>query len=180
MSLDKDMKWAREEAEPAMREILKRGLGEAVDPNREVIAGGYEQAIEYARVERDKYVGEVGKRDGNYVYHFWPRTAELLPTFGDKLGDAMLKVFKYPDRVSSKHDEIVRCHEGEAGSDGTQPLCRYWGTPDEFVNGACPNCGSTNTAISMSSWAVRVTGYADNPLADDLAASVFNELDSLL
>ena len=182
MTTREDMQWARDEAEPAMREILKRGLGEAVDPDREVIAGGYEQAIEYARVEREKYVAEVGKRDGNYIYHFWPRTEDLLPTFGDKLGDAMLQVFKYPERVSAKHDEVVRCFQGEKGvtTTSTEPLCRFWGSRDDFANNACPNCGSENIGVSMCSWAVRVTGYADNPLADELAGSVFDVLDRLL
>ena len=174
------MAWAKDEAEPAMRKILQAGLGEAVDPDREVLAGGYEQAIEFTRLEREKYVGEVGKRDGNYVYHFWPRSHDLLPTFGDKLGDVFLAVFKFPERLSSKHDEIIRCYEGEEGSDASTILCRFWGTSEDFPNNTCPNCGSKNVKISQSSWAVRVTGYADNPLADELASSIFDKLDKIL
>ena len=175
-----DFEWANNEAVPAMRQILERGLGAVADPNKEVFAGGYEQAIEYARVEREKYVGEVGKRDGNYVFHFWPRTHDLLPTFGDKLGDAFLAIFKFPERVSAKHDEIVRCFEGEDSASADRILCRFWGDSKDFEKGACPSCGSANFKTTQSSWGVRVTGYADNPLADELAAGVFDKLDALL
>lgn len=176
---------AFEEAKPAMEameELLKKGLSQKdAEPLREFVGGGYEQAIEYARVERQRYVAEVGKRDGNYVFHFWPRTEDLLPAFGDKLGDAMISTFKYPERISAKHDEVWRCYQGEKGTTttSTEPLCRFWGTREDFENGACPNCGSQNVGISMSSWAVKVTGYADNPLADELATSVFDRLDGL-
>lgn len=146
-----------------------------------------EQAIEFARVDREKYVGEVGKRDGVYVYHFYPRTVDVLATFGDKMGDAFLKVFKFADRLSSKHDEIVRCNEGEKEVEEARKagnplpaICGFWGQRGDFDKGCCPECGSKNFGISMSSWAVRVTGYADNPLADHLAAKVFDELDTLL
>lgn len=171
------------EAMSSMDTLLKKGLGKpGAQPLAEFIGGGYEQAIEYTRVERPKYVAEVGKRDGNYVYHFWPRTADLLPTFGDKLGDAMLASFKYPERIAAKHDEVWRCFQGDVGTTttSTQPLCRYWGEAGDFESGHCPECGSQNVGVSMSSWAVRVTGYADNPLADDLATSIFSTLDRIL
>lgn len=165
----------------AMESLLKHGLGrDDAQPMREFVGGDYEQAIEYVRVERDKYVAEVGKRDGNYIYHFWPRTRDILKTFGDKLGDALLSVFKYPERVSAKHDEVVRCFEGEETAQPGTILCRFWGEPSDFSGGVCPNCGSKNIGVTQSSWAVRVTGYADNPLADELASSVFDTLDRLL
>lgn len=166
------------EAMEAMNTLMKRG-GAGEQPLREAVKGDFEQAIEYTRVERQHYVGEVGKKNGQYIYHFWPRQASMAAVFGDKLGDAMLAVFKYSERVAAKHDEIMRCFEGE-GSDPSIPLCRYWGQPSDFQNGQCPNCGSKNVQLTQSSWAVRVTGYADNPLADDLAGSVFDTLDRLL
>lgn len=174
-----DFEWAKQEAAPAMRDILERGLGSAADPDREVFAGGYEQAIEYARVEKEKFVGEVGKRDGNYIYHFWPRTEELLPTFADKLGDVFLAVFKFPERIASKHDEIIRCFDQE-DAPANVIRCGFWGDSKDFEKGVCPNCGSKNYRLTQSSWGVRVTGYADNPLADELAASVFDKLDKIL
>lgn len=164
----------------AMESLLKRGLGEQKSaPLQEFVGGGYEQAIEYARVEREKYVGEVGKRDGNYVYHFWPRTVELTQGFSDKLGDAFIEVFKYPERIAAKHDEVVRCFEGEQGAQPGDILCRFWGKPEDFAAGVCPNCNSKNFHLTQSSWAVRVTGYANNPLADELASSVFDKLDKM-
>lgn len=165
----------------AMESLLRKDLGGAEsNPLNDALGSGFEQAIEYARTERPKYVAEVGKRDGNYIYHFWPRTLDLLPTFGDKLGDAMLSVFKYSERVSAKHDEVMRCFEGEDRAQPGDILCRFWGAPDEFANDTCPNCGSKLIKKTQSSWAVRVTGYADNPLADSLATSVFDVLDRFL
>ncbi len=176
-----------DEAKPAMEameSLMKRSLSrDDAHPLSEFVGGGYEQAIEYAEVEREKYKAEVGKRDGNYIFHFWPRTSGLLPTFGDKLGDAMLSVFKHPERVSAKHDEVWRCFDGEETAGPDTILCRFWGTPEEFAGpagGTCPNCGSKIVRVTQSSWAVKVTGYADNPLADELAGSVFDKLDQLL
>lgn len=177
MSTSQDFKEANE-ALGALDTLMKKG---GVEKGlTEFVGGGYEKAIEYARVEREKYVGEVGKRDGNYVYHFWPRTEELTKGFSDKLGDAFISVFKFPERISAKHDEVIRCFEGERGAQPGDILCRTWGSREDFASGACPECGSKNIQLTQSSWAVRVTGYANNPLADDLAGSVFDTLDKLL
>lgn len=165
----------------AMESLLKQGLNNpSADPFREFVGSSGTLAIEYARTEREKYVGEVGKRDGFYVYHFWPRTNAIAKNFGDKLGDAMLAVFKHPERVAAKHDVVLRCFEGEETSKAGTILCRFWGHPEDFENNICPNCGSTNVNKVLDSWAVRVSGYGGNPLADDLAANVFVVLDSLL
>lgn len=177
-------KKAFEESKTAMEgfeTLLKRGLGrEGSRPLQEFVGGKYEPAIEYARVEREQFVGEVGKRDGNYVYHFWPRTEELLSIFGDVLGDAMIQVFKYEDRLSAKHDEVWRCFEGEESAQKNMPLCRYWGPGSDFSGAAgqiaCPQCRSKDVRVTQSSWAVKVTGYANNPMADALAAQVFDVL----
>jgi hypothetical protein len=178
MSTSQEFKEAQEAIQSM--EALMRKAGVEGDPLLEPVKGAFEVAIEYARVERTKYLAEVGKRDGNYVYHFWPKYLDLLPTFGDKLGDVMLAVFKYSERIASKHDEVMRCFEGEERAQPGDILCRFWGTPTDFPNNACPNCGSKMVQLTQSSWAVRVTGYADNPLADDLAASVFDALDRVL
>ncbi len=165
--------------------ISKKDFDEANAILKSVEPGGspVEQAIEFTRIERPKYVAEVGKRDGNLIFHFWPRDREMLKTFGDKLGDAMLAAFKFPERISAKHDEVMRCFQGEETAKPGDILCRFWGEPEEFFDGErhlCPNCNSSDVRVTQSSWAVRVTGYADNPLADDLIGKVFGHLETAL
>jgi hypothetical protein len=95
--------------------------------------------MQFVRVERKGYVGEVGKKGGDYIFHFFPKDNQnWSPDFGDKLGDAFLEVFRNPDRVEAS-----------------------W-------------------ADELNSWAVRARGYADNPLADELAVKVFDVLDRRL
>lgn len=102
-------------------------------------AGAPFGTIEFLRMDRPKYVGEVGKKGGDYVFHFFPKEGESLPpNFEEKMGDAFLEMFKFQDRVQSIYTE------------------------------------------ELSSWAVRAVGYANNPLADDLAIKVFDVLDKLL
>jgi hypothetical protein len=146
-----------------------------------------EQAIEFSFIDREKYVAEVGKKDGLYIYHLYPKLSSILETFGDKLGDAFISVFKFKDRLSAKHDEVMRCREGEKEAEEARKagnpvpvVCGFWGPPEEFTNNSCPNCDSNNIVMSLNSWAVRVSGYADNPLADELSGKVFDVLDELL
>lgn len=100
--------------------------------------------IEFARTERPKYTGEVGKKSGDYIYHFFPPASTKTEGYGfphkfeDKMGDAFLEVFKLQEKVQAR-----------------------------FVP-------------EMHSWAVRVLGYAVNPMADELAISVFDVLDKKL
>jgi len=93
--------------------------------------------IEFLRIERDRYTGEVGKRDGDYVFHFFPKEIDSQ-VFGNLMGDAFLETFHNSERIE------------EAWSD------------------------------ELQSWAVRARGYADNPLADELALLVFDLLDKKL
>lgn len=102
-------------------------------------AGAPFGAIEFVRLERPKYIGEVGKKGGDYVFHFFAKEGQKFPTgFEDKMGDAFLEMFKLQDRVQSTYTE------------------------------------------ELNSWAVRAVGFANNPLADDLAIKVFDVLDKML
>jgi hypothetical protein len=59
-------------------------------------------AIEFAKVERPKYLGEVGKKLGDYVFHFFPLPEKEFPKdFESKMSEAFLDVFKFEDRVQS-------------------------------------------------------------------------------
>jgi hypothetical protein len=101
-------------------------------------------AIEFVRFHRKHYIGEVGKKGVDYIYHFFPipsyntETPEFPKNFADKLGDAFNEVFKIHERVEASFTE------------------------------------------ELNSWAVRVSGYAGNPLADDLALKVFDVLDRVV
>lgn len=104
-------------------------------------AGAPFGAIEFVRVDRPKYIGEVGKKGGDYVFHFFSKDPEkwkFPPNFEEKMGDAFLEMFKFQDRVQAIYTD------------------------------------------ELNSWAVRAVGYANNPLADDLALKVFDVLDKLL
>src|ERR1043166_404040 len=63
-------------------------------------------AIDFARTERDSYVAEVGKKGGQYIYHFYPKTKDK--SFRDKLEAALLEVFKNSDQI-----EISFIEKGE-------------------------------------------------------------------
>ncbi len=67
-------------------------------------AGTPFKMIEFVRTERARYIGEVGKKAGDYIYHFYPRNLKWFPgfaEFGDKLGDAFLEVFRLGDRIEA-------------------------------------------------------------------------------
>ena len=57
-------------------------------------------AVSFARVDRDKYVAEVGRKAEDFIYHFYP-LKEVMQGFEDKMGDAILEVFKLEDRLEA-------------------------------------------------------------------------------
>lgn len=56
-------------------------------------------SVEFARTERSKYLGEIGRKGADFIYHFFPIGKEFPENFGDALGDAFLEVFKFSDRI---------------------------------------------------------------------------------
>ena len=69
-------------------DIIQTSSGESFD------------AIEFARTEREKYIGEVGRKLGNFIYHFFPLESQPFPeNFEEILGESFLEVFKFEDRV---------------------------------------------------------------------------------
>lgn len=77
--------------------------GEVVEPG----APTPYTSIEFVRTDRDHYVGEVGKRGDDYIFHFYPKTEEVKRDFENKMGDAFLEVFKNPEQVQSAWTEEV-------------------------------------------------------------------------
>lgn len=57
-------------------------------------------AIEFVMVERPLYSVEIGKKGGDYIYHFYPSDA-VKDSFEDKMGDAFVTVFKNQDRIEA-------------------------------------------------------------------------------
>ena len=98
-------------------------------------------SINFARFKHRYFVGEVGKRGGDYIFHFFP-LAPYAPRkseeFEEKMGDVFLKVFKNPNQIQAIWTE------------------------------------------ELSSWAVKVSGFANTVWGDDQALSIFEKLDVAL
>ena len=146
---------------------------------------GVDPAVEYARVDRPKYIAEIGKRGGDYLYHFFKKEEGFPKGFSDKLGDAFLAVFLLKERLSWAREQLVTCTATLQGRDGPYS-CPFKGQPQDTqqVPGDnrphCPDCGSTQLVLALDSWSVRAQGFADNPMADELAVRIFDTLDKLL
>lgn len=67
-------------------------------------------AIEFLTIERATFKAEVGKKFGDYIYHFFPVRMEkiLIEDFEERLGDAFLEVFKFPERVEAAYDPEMK------------------------------------------------------------------------
>lgn len=153
MSIEETYEWAKKQREAWDRAASK-------DPSlaslsTELSQGGDHpiEPVAFVKVEKDTFVGEVGRVEGDLFFHFFPkehRNNKLVSIkedesvdvkmwvfgdeFADKLGDAFLEVFKFEDK-----------------------LC--W----DFVP-------------EMNSWVVRAFGYADNPNAEELSSRLFDLL----
>lgn len=57
------------------------------------------QSVQFVRTERPHYVGEVGKRGDEYIFHFFP--SGKLEVFEEKMGDVFLAVFKRSEQVQA-------------------------------------------------------------------------------
>lgn len=60
--------------------------------------------IRFARLEKDLYIAEVGKKGGDYVYHFYP-SDKVKGIFEDKMGDAFIAIFKKPEQIEAVYTE---------------------------------------------------------------------------
>lgn len=62
--------------------------------------------MEFLRLDRPHYVGEVGKRHSDYIFHFFPKDSYLINEdlqhqFEEKMGDIFLAVFDNPNQVQA-------------------------------------------------------------------------------
>ena len=57
--------------------------------------------ISFERIDRPKYVAELGKKGNDFIYHFY--LLSNIENFEDKLGDAFISTFKDVDRVEAAY-----------------------------------------------------------------------------
>jgi hypothetical protein len=58
--------------------------------------------MEFHEENRKYYRGEVGKKDGHYIYHFFPKEGSSFPdNFEDTMGDAFIEVFRNKERLEA-------------------------------------------------------------------------------
>jgi hypothetical protein len=78
--------------------------------------------IEFAKTERAKYNAEVGKKAGDYVYHFFPKDGTFPPNFEALMGDAFLAVWMFPERIQASFTPELNSWAVRAVGFATNPL----------------------------------------------------------
>jgi hypothetical protein len=108
-------------------------------------------AVGFTKIERPSFTGEVGRVDNDLLFHFWPAED---PKYSRGPNDGGLWEFSeiFPDALATSFLEVFRLEDR---------LC--W----DFVP-------------EMNSWVVRANGFGRNPLAEELAQSLFAVLQKRL
>ena len=86
----------------AQREGKPLNAGEMVEPGKPQAYS----AVEFLRLDRPHYIGEVGRRGEDYIFHFFPKSE--MPHFEEKMGDIFLAVFKNPHQIQAAWTEEVK------------------------------------------------------------------------
>ncbi len=55
--------------------------------------------VQFATIEKKDFVAQVGKKGDVYIYHFYPRSEEIIWKFKGPLEDAFIQIFKNPQQV---------------------------------------------------------------------------------
>ncbi len=85
--------------------------------------------VEMARVDRQHYVGEVGRRGDDFIYHFFVK--DTTPRdFEDKLGDAFLKVYLHENRLKSSFVDEMRSWSVLASGFALNPMANEFSVFD--------------------------------------------------
>lgn len=72
--------------------------GEVVSPGNPTAYS----SIEFIRLSRLHYTGEVGKRGNEYIFHFFPKSPfDSSGLFEEIMGDIFLEVFKNPQQIEA-------------------------------------------------------------------------------
>ena len=98
-------------------EVIKTSAGEPFAP------------IEFAKTERELYHAEIGKKMGDYVYHFFPLPSHPqgpgldFPThFEEKMGEAFLQVFQFEERIEAVFSPELHSWAVRAKGFATNPM----------------------------------------------------------
>ncbi len=58
--------------------------------------------VEFARVTKDDFVAEIGKKGNYYIYHFYPSPRYMAGTiFEDIMTDVLVDLFKREDQIET-------------------------------------------------------------------------------
>ncbi len=92
----------------AERKVKPLTAGDVIEPGK---PQSY-TSVEFLRLEREHYIGEVGKRGDDYIFHFFPKahtdsTFASDTRFEEKMGDVFLSVFKNPNQIQAAWTEEV-------------------------------------------------------------------------
>ena len=92
-------------------ESVKTSAGEPFEP------------MEFVRMPRQQYIGEVGKKNGDYIFHFFPKEGEQFPEgFAEDMGDAFIEVFRLEDRIQAVYSEELNSWAVKAVGFASNPL----------------------------------------------------------
>lgn len=154
MTIEETYDWAKKQR-AEWDDLVERGQPEVVSLDKELSKGGDHAvaSITFSKVTNLSYTGEVGRVDGDLIFHFWPTADDKYNVLTD-LGDQKIWVF------------------GDPFSDAlAQAFIDEFKYPDKLCWDFVPE---------LNSWVVRASGFGDNPHAEELATNMFNNLQERL
>ncbi len=109
-----DFSWVKE-MKPAFVE-LREGMSRttAVTALRDQGSEPF-KPVRFYSTQRARYVGEVGRRENDLIFHFFalpnlafPISDQSQKSFDDVMGDAFIEVFRYEDRVEAAYSDELK------------------------------------------------------------------------
>lgn len=156
--------WAKQVSKEFEIMSNTKGADDVKALNNELSHGGDHalRQANFVRVERPSFTGEVGRVEGDLMFHFFPAdndTHSVLIHTGSEILDGEEKKYyrwdfkeTFPDALAVAFLEVFKLEE---------KLC--W----DFV-------------LEMNSWVVRCTGFGSNIMANQLAEKLFDNLQTRL
>lgn len=74
-------------------------------------AGEQFGVIEFVKIQKEKFLAEVGKKGDFYIYHFYPIEKlqnALIHDFYNPMSDALVQCFKNGDQIEASWEEDMR------------------------------------------------------------------------
>jgi len=136
--------------------------------------------IKFRTEEFDHFVGEVGVKDKDFIFHFFSNyPSSFDEIFKNTLSEAFLDIFRFEDKLFLSHDKLYVCERSFNVSNNPREVCSFKGKEEDLNQGRCPDCSGL-VKLVLDAWAVKAIGFAQNPLAEGLPSKLFKKLDSLL